>query len=353
LETNPASSFFELDHSKKFPCGGNCGDCAKAARSTATSKSQPNVAQLSGKQSAHRGFRRFQFLTGILLVLSSGVGTYLLATDASLWLLAFSHAVGLMIIVALDLVLGLYSLASSKSAYLPSIAAAFLGFILQLGDVFTAPQYNMTIPYFAHYLFGLWAFDLLLGLQLAVVIVGVIARPHAQYLARRRTKRGKEFDYSRRGLLKAIGGFAGLIGIGILLGSLKLTGPVQQGTQGSQSSATTATGAGAGSVANVNALQVGTPVLFEYPTGYPSSLVKNQDGSLTAVSMLCTHVCCQLSYDAASKVYYCPCHGSVFNLTGRVVRGPAATDLPTIQLRVDGSGNVFPIGVSNPGPCQV
>ena len=308
---------------------------------------------MSGKQSAHRGFRRLQLLTGILLLLSSGVGTYLLATDASLWLLAFSHAVGLMIIIAIDLVLGLYSLASSKSAYLPSIAAAFLGFALQLGDVFTAPQYNMTIPYFAHYLFGLWAFDLLLGLQLAVVVVGAIARPHAQYLARRRTKRGKEFDYSRRGLLKAMGGFAALIGIGVMLGSLKLTGPVQQGTQSSQSSVTTATGTGAGSVANVNNLQVGTPVLFEYPAGYPSSLVKNQDGSLTGVSMLCTHVCCQLSYDAASKVYYCPCHGSVFDLTGRVVRGPASTDLPTIQLRTDGSGNVFPTGVSNPGPCQV
>jgi len=313
-------------------------------------KVQANGVSLSAKQSAHRGFRRLQSLTGILLLLSSGVGTYLLATDASLWLLAFSHAVGLMIIVAFDLVLGLYSLASSKSAYLPSIAAAFLGFVLQLGDVFTAPQYNMTIAYFAHYLFGLWAFDLLLGLQFAVVIVGFIARPHAQYLARRRTKRGKEFDYSRRGLLRAMGGFAGLIGIGVLLGSLKLTGPAQQSNQ---SSATTTTVAGAGSVANVNSLQVGTPVLFEYPAGYPSALVKNQDGSLAAVSMLCTHVCCQCSYDAASKVYYCPCHGSVFDLAGRVVRGPATTDLPTIQLRVDGSGNVFPTGVSNPGPCQV
>jgi len=352
LESNPAAGLVVPSYSKKLPCGGNCGDCAKAAGSAA-SRGQPNGAPLSGKQSAHRRFRRIQLLTGVLLFFSSGVGTYLLATDASLWLLAFSHAVGLMIIIAIDLVLGLYCLTSSKSAYLPSIAAAFLGFVLQLGDVFTAPQYNMTIQYFAHYLFGLWAFDVLLGLQLAVVVVGVIARPHAQYLARRRTKRGREFDYSRRGLLKAMGGFAGLIGIGVLLGSLKLTGPVQQSTQSSQSSATTATGTRAGSVANVNNLQVETPVLFEYPAGYPSSLVKNQDGSMTAVSMLCTHVCCQLSYDAASKVYYCPCHGSVFDFTGRVVRGPASTDLPTIQLRVDGSGNVFPMGVSNPGPCQV
>jgi arsenite oxidase small subunit len=352
LESITSQDFAEPAHSKKTPCGGNCGDCAKAARGS-TDRDQTKGVPPYGKHSAFNQFRRLQSIIGILLLLSSGIGTYLLSTDASLWLLAFSHAVGLMIIVAIDLVLGLYSLASPKSAYLPSAAAAFLGFILQLGDVLTAPQYNMTIAYFAHYLFGLWAFDLLLGLQFAVVIVGVIARPHAKYLARRRTKRGQEFDYSRRGLLKAMGGLAGLIGIGVLLGSLKLAGPVQQGTQTSQSSAVTTTKSGAGSVANVNTLQVGAPVLFEYPAGYPSSLVKNKDGSLTAVSMLCTHVCCQCSYDAASNVYYCPCHGSIFDLTGRVVRGPASTDLPTIQLRIDGAGDVFPVGVSNPGPCQV
>ena len=350
METNPAPSFLELDHPKKSPCGGNCGDCAKAARSTTSSKSQRNVAQLSGKQSAHRGFRRFQFLTGILLVLSSGAGTYLLATDASLWLLAFSHAVGLMIIVALDLVLGLYSLSSSKSAYLPSVAAAFLGFILQLGDVFTAPQYNMTILYFAHYLFGLWAFDLILGLQLTIILVGVAGRPHARYLSRRKTRRGREFDYSRRSFMKALVGLAGLIGVGVVVGSIKLPAPASSTTP---TSTNTQTGAAQGSVANVNELQISSPVYFEYPAGYPNALIKNTDGSLTAVSMLCTHVCCECSFDSASKVFYCPCHGSVFDISGKVVRGPASADLPTIQLRVDGSGNVFPTGINNPGPCQV
>ena len=280
-------------------------------------------------------------------MLSSAAGVYLLATDASLWLLAVSHAVGLMIIVVVDLVLGLYSLASSKSVYLTSIAAGVLGFALQAGDVFTAPQYNMTIPYFAHYLFGLGAFDLLLALQAGVVLAGVLGRPHARYLSRRKS-RSQRLDYTRRGFIKAAAGLAGLVGVGVLVGSVKL--PALSPASGTK---TTTTGTVQGSVANANDLKVGTPVYFEYPSGYPNALVKNSDGSLTALSILCTHVCCECSFDASSSSFFCPCHGSLFDSTGRVVRGPATTNLPTIELRVDSSGNVFPTGVSNPGPCQV
>lgn len=288
-------------------------------------------------------------MTGAFLLTSSASGAYLLATDRSLWLLAVSHAVGLVMIVVLDAGLGIYSLAS-RSAYLPSIAAAFLGLVLQLGDIFTAPQYNMTIPYFAHYLFGLWAFDLLLGLQVAIILAGLAGRPHAKYLSRRRTRRGRELEYSRRGFLKALAWFAGLVGLGVVLGSVKLPTPT---SSTSQSTVAYEGGSAQGPVANVNTLKVGTPVYFYYPSGFPNALMKNADGSLTAVSMLCTHVCCQISFDSASNDFYCGCHGSIFDSSGKVVRGPAAYDLPTIKLRVDSSGNVFPTGVSNPGPCHV
>ena len=284
-------------------------------------------------------------VTGAMLLLSSATGIYLLATDPSLRLLALSHAVGLVIIVVIDFVLGLYSLSSSKSVYLPSIAAGVLGFALQSGDIFTAPQYNMTMSYFARYLFGLGAFDLLLALQAGVVVAGVLGRPHARYLSRRKL-RSQRLDYTRRGFLKAAAGLAGLVGVGVLIGSVKL--PVS-----SNPTQTTTTGSVQGSVANTNSLKVGTPVYFEYPTGYPNALIKNSDGSLTALSILCTHICCECSFDSVSNVFFCPCHGSIFDNTGAVVRGPASSPLPAIQLRVDAAGNIFPIGVSNPGPCQV
>lgn len=319
---------------------------AASSRSAPGGQKAPPAQGASVKDTAKRGFRRLQVATGVMLLLSSATGVYLLATDASLWLLAVSHAVGLVIIVLMDFVLGLYSLASSKSVYIPSIAAGVLGFALQAGDVFTAPQYNMTIPYFAHYLFGLGAFDLLLALQAGVVLAGVLGRPHAKYLARRKTRGRTGLDYTRRGFVKALAGLAALVGVGVLVGSIKL--PAAAST-----SVTTTTGTAQGSVANVNDLKVGTPVYFEYPRGYPNALIKNSDGSLTAVSILCTHVCCECSFDPSSKYFYCPCHGSVFSASGQVVRGPASTALPTVYVRVDSAGNVFPTGVNNPGPCQV
>jgi Rieske Fe-S protein len=334
-----------LNGKQSMNCRGNCEGCARAAEA----QLGRNEGSLT-KDVARKGFRRLQAVTGVLLLLSSAIGVFLLATDRSLWLLAVSHAVGLIMIVLVDFVLGIFSLSSAKTAYLPSIAAALLGFTLQLGDIFTAPQYNMTISYFASYLFGVWAFDLLLGLQVGVILVGVVGRPYAKYLARRKTRQGRELNYSRRGFIKAIVGFGGLIGLGVALGSIKLPA---SGAPAAQSTTTTQTGSTKGSIANINSLAAGTPVYFDYPSGYPNMLMKNSNGSLTALSMLCTHVCCQCSYDASSKIIYCPCHGSEFDSAGKVIRGPASADLPTITLSIDNTGNVFPTGVVNPGPCQV
>lgn len=295
------------------------------------------------KQTAKRGLRRLQMATGVMLLLSAAAGIYLLATDKSLWLLAVSHAVGLIMIVVVDLVLGIYSLGSSRSVYLPSIAAGVLGFVLQGGDIFTAPQYHMTIPYFARYLFGLGAFDILLALQGGIIAAGILGRPHARYLAKRRTRAGRTIDYTRRGFVKALVAVAGVVGVGVLIGSIKLPVPAP--------SQTSTSGTVQGSVANVNDLVVGVPAFFEYPSGYPDALIKNPDGSVTALSMLCTHTCCQLSFDQSAGAFVCYCHGSVFDISGKVVRGPATIDLPQIQYRVDSSGNLFPTGISNPGPC--
>ncbi len=317
-----------------------CSDCPKFAAGT-SGGTQGGFT----KRDARSNFQKLQTVMGLLLFISAGTGSYLLATDRSLWLLAVSHAVGLIIIVVIDVFLGMLSLISPKSAYIPSVAAALLGLILQLGDILTAPQYGLTVPYFANYLFGLWAFDLLLAIQVAIMVVGVAGRPYALQLSRRRTRKGSEMHVTKRGFLKSLVGIAGAVGLGVLLSSIKLPAGTLQ--------TTTQTGTVQGSVANVNSLKIGVPVYFDYPSGYPNALVKNSDGSLTALSMLCTHVCCQCSFDSASKVFYCPCHGSVFDISGKVVNGPATVDLPVIQLRVDGSGNVFPTGVTNPGPCQV
>jgi cytochrome b6-f complex iron-sulfur subunit len=284
---------------------------------------------------------------GFAFFLSSICGIYLLVTDGSLWALAVSHAVGLIMIVVIDALLGIFNLASNRSVYVPSLAAAALGVLLQVGDIATAPQYGMTVYYFAGYLFGLWAFDLLLALQGVVLAMGLVGREYALRMSRMTSRRGKYLDYSRRNFVKIVAEFGALIGVAVALGSIKLPTYTQ-----SHTTQTTQTGLPKGAIVNSNDLQVGSPFYFQYPGNNPSILLKKSDGTLTALSRLCTHVCCSCDYDYASEVLFCPCHGSVFDVSGNVIRGPATLPLPTIRLSVDSAGNVYPKGVSGYTPCM-
>ena len=50
---------------------------------------------------------------------------------------------------------------------------------------------------------------------------------------------------------------------------------------------------------------------------------RDEDGTLTAVSPTCTHLGCQVNFNAAERSWDCPCHGSRFAPDGRVLQGPA------------------------------
>ncbi|HMD78884.1 MAG TPA: Rieske 2Fe-2S domain-containing protein, partial [Nitrososphaerales archaeon] len=141
----------------------------------------------------------------------------------------------------------------------------------------------------------------------------------------------------------------GLIAVAAALSTVKL--PTSNVLQ--SETTTTQLGAPTGSIAKMSNLKVNTPVYFEYPTGYTNMLMLLADGSISAVSLYCTHVCCQLTWVPTQTVLYCQCHGSAFDPVGKVLQGPAVVDLPKIQLRIDNNGYIFPTGVSNPGPCQV
>ncbi len=87
--------------------------------------------------------------------------------------------------------------------------------------------------------------------------------------------------------------------------------------------------------------KLGTPENF--PVGTVKMLedknvfiFSDADG-LHAISNVCTHLGCLIS--ASEDGFLCPCHGSKYNLDGKVIAGPAPRDLPWLDIsqRVDGT----------------
>jgi glycine/D-amino acid oxidase-like deaminating enzyme/nitrite reductase/ring-hydroxylating ferredoxin subunit len=53
----------------------------------------------------------------------------------------------------------------------------------------------------------------------------------------------------------------------------------------------------------------------------------HEDGHVTRLSAICTHMGCIVHWNAAEKTWDCPCHGSRFAPNGEVLGGPAETPL--------------------------
>lgn len=71
---------------------------------------------------------------------------------------------------------------------------------------------------------------------------------------------------------------------------------------------------------------------------YPeASMVITQptEGEYVALSGICSHQRCTLREVSNGKIY-CGCHGSEFDLQGKVLKGPAETDLDTRSIEIEG-----------------
>ncbi|MDQ1335420.1 MAG: cytochrome b6-f complex iron-sulfur subunit [Thermodesulfobacteriota bacterium] len=65
-----------------------------------------------------------------------------------------------------------------------------------------------------------------------------------------------------------------------------------------------------------------------------------EPNEIFALSAQCTHLGCTLNYDAVSGRFACPCHGSVFTLSGKRISGPARKDLYRVPLTKTASGDI-------------
>ena len=64
-------------------------------------------------------------------------------------------------------------------------------------------------------------------------------------------------------------------------------------------------------------------------------IVWDGEQKVHALSATCTHLGCQVRWDAESTRFRCPCHGGAFDAQGHVVEGPPPRPLGRVDARVD------------------
>jgi len=136
--------------------------------------------------------------------------------------------------------------------------------------------------------------------------------------------------YDRRQILVR----AGLVTMGVAAaGVLAACGSSSDSGTGSGGSTGGDSSAGSdGALAQLSDVPVGGAVAATGADGKPIILTQPEAGTVVALSAICTHQGCTVAPDG--KELKCPCHGSVFDLTGEVVSGPAPSPLPGVDVHV-------------------
>jgi Rieske Fe-S protein len=63
-------------------------------------------------------------------------------------------------------------------------------------------------------------------------------------------------------------------------------------------------------------------------------IIRDTDKTVRGLSAKCTHRDCPMSYNKKTRKIDCSCHGSSFDLNGKVLGGPAKKDLKRYAARL-------------------
>jgi cytochrome b6-f complex iron-sulfur subunit len=127
---------------------------------------------------------------------------------------------------------------------------------------------------------------------------------------------------TRRELLKGVCGALGALGIGFLAyGGYRFLAP----------------GAGGGEPVEipVSEISAGGTAFFLHG-GAPGILLRSEEGTFRAFSLVCTHLACTVTWNAEKKEFYCPCHDGFFDSEGKVLSGPPPSPLERLRVEVKG-----------------
>ncbi len=65
-------------------------------------------------------------------------------------------------------------------------------------------------------------------------------------------------------------------------------------------------------------------------------LRRDADGTLTALSAVCTHLGCIVNWNRFKGEFICPCHAGRYDQTGKVLGGPPTAPLAKLPVKVEG-----------------
>jgi len=111
-----------------------------------------------------------------------------------------------------------------------------------------------------------------------------------------------------------------------------------------------------------NAGAFGGEIRVGDPTDFPEGSVRyfpqgklyiaSFDGKLSALFQKCPHLGCKVPFCETSGQFECPCHGSVYNIKGEYLDGPAPRGMDRFPIRIENDQVIVDTGTLVEGPRQ-
>lgn len=73
---------------------------------------------------------------------------------------------------------------------------------------------------------------------------------------------------------------------------------------------------------------------------YGVYVVRGEGDDLLALSNVCTHLSCRVSWDTEANHYHCPCHDASFDINGGIIDGPQPRPLDMYEHKIE-DGNLL------------
>ena len=109
-----------------------------------------------------------------------------------------------------------------------------------------------------------------------------------------------------------------------------------------------ATSAGGAKLAVGSTTSFATDTSTYVPAG--RMYVVNANDYIFALSQKCPHLGCHVPYCESSGRFECPCHGSIYDLAGEYITGPAPRGMDRYKVAIDQGKVVVDTSILEPGP---